>query len=265
MTVFGGVRVYFGAASGSSQKALRSVNEPDVMISATTRNNRPWNGIGRLFVDSGGYSLMLDTGEHPPVGEYLNIVDRMGADVFATQDYPCEPEILDEYGRTVEEHQRLTTERARKCIDAAESRLGDIQPLVVVQGWEPREYLAHIDMLRGRGLLTDHVGIGSVCRRGEVEQVRAVLNTVTEALPARCDVHAFGVKAKVLSDSTVVDGLASVDTSAWYYRTFNSRHDIPETEPAWLTCVYRYIEYRRLLDSISSGEVDTRQTSVGDF
>lgn len=88
MTELNGVKMYFGTSSGSARKALRVIEEPDIMLSAQSKVAVPWEGIGDLFVDSGGYSLMISEGEHPPVDEYLDTVEEYDADKFAVQDYP---------------------------------------------------------------------------------------------------------------------------------------------------------------------------------
>lgn len=62
--------VFFGAAGGSAQKALRMLGESNVMLSYQTKNNRPWDGIETLFIDSGGYSLMLAEGTHERFGVF---------------------------------------------------------------------------------------------------------------------------------------------------------------------------------------------------
>lgn len=235
---------YFGAANGPAQKALRELDEPNVMISYQTHMNRPWEGIERLFVDSGGYSLMLAEGEHNTVGEYLNYVERADAELFAVQDYPCEPEILDKYGRTVLHQQELTVEAACQVLGRAEDRGIDAEPVSVVQGWEPREYAHHVDRLREEGALTEYVGIGSICRRGATDEIREIIRTVDEVTPSRTKLHAFGVKADLLAYDGVRERLVSSDSSAWYYRMGRT------VLPRWLECAREYLEYKRTVEQL---------------
>ena len=251
MSDHGDVRMYYGSAAYSSHKALRQSEEPHVMISAHTKA-RDWLwDIPELFVDSGGYSLMLSTGEHPEPDTYLDTVVEMGGDLCALQDYPCEPEILREYGRTVRDHQARTTERAAECLAVIQDRGLDVEPVAVVQGWEPGDYLNHVDRLAEQGCLTDHVAIGSVCRRGQTDEIREIITAVRGALPRGTHLHAFGVKYEVLQYADVRDAVDSVDSAAW--EIYPNQGGRLETEPAWRTKLMRYLEYWRKVESLTSG------------
>jgi len=48
--------VHFGASCGSSRKTLRQMEEPNVMLSYATRDNRPWDGIDSLIDELSGQS-----------------------------------------------------------------------------------------------------------------------------------------------------------------------------------------------------------------
>lgn len=261
MTDVGGVRMYFGTGSGSARKALWKMEEPHIMISAQTKMN-PWEGIDDLFVDSGGYSLMIERGEHPPAETYLDTVESYGATRFAVQDYPCEPDILETYGRTVKEHQRYTTERTRECIDLANRRDMDATPVAVVQGWEVEDYVRHVTELEDRNLLTEHVGIGSVCRRGQSQEIQNIIERVHEAAPDGTKLHAFGVKNDILSDSDTREYLHSADTTAWYFRNYDSMTQVNET---WQDMVSLFLEYRSRLHDIATSEHDSQQLTMGDL
>lgn len=201
---------YFGAASGGSRKALRRLQEPNVMISYATQNNQPWDGIDNLFIDSGGYSLMLDEGEHPPVEEYLGYVRDVEPAYYALQDYPCEPDILEEYGRTVEDHIDRTVDRHIECLDHG----GSGEPVPVLQGWELDDYMDCIDAFRDHGLLpAGRVGIGSVCRRHAEMDIRDIIVAVSEEIDA--GLHGFGVKTSVLNIPGVASVLESADSLAY--------------------------------------------------
>lgn len=240
MTDFGDVRMYWGTGSGSASKSLRHLEEPDVMISYTT-TQEPWDGIENLFIDSGGYSLMLKTGEHGPVDEYFRYVSDTGATVAALQDYPCEPEILSEYGRTVRDHQERTLERAAENLAYIQDHGIDAEPMAVLQGWEVSDYVRCIERYRDRGVLTDKIGIGSVCRRGAVKEIQSIIRTVANELPGH-EIHAFGVKQQILNYPEMREALNSVDSAAWYQRMYN---DKPVAEPAWHTTAKKYLDYKR--------------------
>jgi len=64
MTDVGGVRMRFGHSNYYARRALEKMEEPHAMLSAEAANAAKWDGIEHLFVDSGGYQLMLEKGEH---------------------------------------------------------------------------------------------------------------------------------------------------------------------------------------------------------
>lgn len=221
-------------------KALRHMRERDVLLSYATEAE-PWGEINNLFIDSGGFSLMMQTGEHDSVSEYLDYVEGVDAQVAAMQDYPCEPSILQEYDRTVEDHQRMTVDRARANLEAIDDRGIDVEPMAVLQGWETEDYVECIDMFREAGVLTDYIGVGSVCRRNAETDIRDVLNTVHRELPNK-KLHAFGVKKSILKYPDMRSILDSVDSSAWYFGMYQNK---PVPELAWHTCTKMYLDYKR--------------------
>lgn len=268
MTDHDSVRVYYGSAPYSSHKALKQMEEPHVMISAHTMAADSTWPVDDLFVDSGGYSLMLDTGEHPPPAEYIDQVVEMGGDRFALQDYPCEPDILDEYGRTVTEHQERTIERAAECLAVTQDRDIDATPVSVLQGWEVEDYVRHIDRQQEMGTLTEDVAIGSVCRRGQLDEIREIITTVRDELPAKHTLHAFGVKYEALKYPDVRDAVDSVDTAAWFM--FANQSGRLDGEPLWRAMAAQYLDYWRKVESITSHEMGTvasldGQKSFADF
>jgi len=210
------VKFYYGAASGSARKALRQMEEPNVMINYATQNNNPWEEIENLFVDSGGYSFILGKGEYTTSNrEYLEYVEEHQPEIFALRDYPCEPDVLEEHDRTVEEHQEKTIEKHKELRELMEEFDIDWKPLSVIQGWELEDYLNHIDRLKEEDLITEHIGIGSVCRRGQDEEIRRIILEVSKALPDRCKIHAFGVKSNILRFAEMSKILHSSDSQAF--------------------------------------------------
>lgn len=211
-----GLEFYFGAASGSARKALRELQEPNVMLNYATKLNQPWYGIEQLFIDSGGYSFILGKGEYETTdAAYLDYVAEHDPDWFALRDYPCEPAVLDAHDRTVADHQHMTTGRHIDLLDALEDRSLAARPVAVVQGWTPQQYVEHLDALRDHGLLTDRVAIGSVCGRDAQREIRSVVLAVRDALPDRCEVHAFGVKEAALRLHDVREALDAADSQSY--------------------------------------------------
>jgi len=202
--------MFFGAASGAERKALRRLQEPNVMISYATQENTPWDGIDSLFVDSGGYTLMLKEGQHPPVNEYKAYIRKHEPDYWAYQDYPCEPDILETYGRSVEDHIKRTVKRGKVFADADLPGTG----VPVVQGWGVSDYLTCIGRMRDVGILpAERVGIGSVCGRDSPAEIAEIIRRVGSELD--CDIHGFGVKSTALSYPSVRKVLSSADSLAY--------------------------------------------------
>lgn len=231
---------YFGAASGSSRKALQQLGEPNVMLSYATENNTPWE-CEQLFIDSGGYSLMLDTGEHPPAAAYIDYVENAAPEFFALQDFPCEPAVLDKYGRSVFKHREFSVEYSASVLAEAQDRSLDAEPVAVLQGWESDDYLRCIDRYEEEGVLTDYVGIGSVCRRHAEADIQDVVLTIRDALPKR-RLHAFGVKQNVLSRPDVLRALDSADSLAydWSYQR-------EVAGPWWHQVALNYLRFKKRL------------------
>lgn len=244
------VDVFYGAAGGSAQKALRVLEEPRVCISAVTKNNRPWAGIEELFIDSGGYSVLDERSSYPTTdAEYLDFLiplqDRL--EYFALRDYPISPEILSRYGRTVEDHQRLTADRHRSLLDLLDDETIDAQPVAVVQGWTLDDYLRHLDDLRDvdDSLLEGRVGIGSLVGR-DVDDVRTIVTGVRSALPSSATVHGFGLSREALRYRDVVEALDSADSTAYERR---ARWATPEAESCdFVEVAYHYLKFKRRIE-----------------
>lgn len=255
----GGFLFYYGAASGSARKALQQLEEPNVIINYATEHNRPWPGVERLFIDSGGYSFAHGVGEYPTSDwEYLDYLAGLEAaygrapDVYALRDYPCSPGILEQLDRDVRDQQRMTTERHVSLLEQLEGGDRDDvpgEPMTVVQGWAPHEYLAHIDELRDRGVLLDRVGVGSLVRQSAGPEIREILRAVARALPSRCSIHAFGIKAEVLRYDILHDVLDSADSQSFDYA---SRMDARArgVSCGWREKAYHYLHQRREIQTL---------------
>lgn len=256
---------YFGAASGSSRAALRQLKEPNVLINYATKNNEPWDGIERLFIDSGGYSFMKGKGEYTTSNaEYLDYVERVAPERFALRDYPCEEDVLAEHDRTVRDHQRKTTERHRDLLDALADYSIDARPTSVLQGWGTEQYLSHLDDLRDAGALCGDVAVGSVCRRGQTTQIRSVLRAIRDALPAKHTLHAFGVKTTILSDAAMFDVLDTADSLSYDFAQQRADADGGGASRTWQDVAFHYLKQKRRIESLqdAAGDGDTRQTRL---
>jgi len=259
---------FFGAASGSSRKALRKLEEPNVMLNYATKMNEPWDGIERLFIDSGGYSFMKGKGEYGTSDTaYLDFIERHAPAQFALRDYPCEPDVLDAHGRSVREHQRMTTERHVSLLEKLTDREIAAEPIAVVQGWHRDDYVAHVDALRERGALTDYVGIGSVCRRNQEAEIRRIIVAVRDALPSRVRLHAFGVKSSVLRYPDVRGALASADSQSYEMQAqWGTLHAKGAGSKTFRDSALEYLKQKRRIETLlaSDADAETQQTALSE-
>ena len=170
---------------------------------------------GRWALDSGGFSeLSLFGGWRTPAAQYVEEVRRFAGEMgnldwAAIQDWMCEPHVVAKTGLSVAEHQRRTIASLLDLRD----RAPDVPWTPVVQGWDPDDYVRHVDAYAAAGvdLRTEPVvGVGSVCRRQAGKDAARILWSL-RMLGLR--LHAFGVKLGGLSVSA--DLLHSADSMAW--------------------------------------------------
>lgn len=221
------------------------MEEPNVMISFATANNTPFETIDNLFVDSGGYSELHHNGGYQMADQaYLEYVAEYAPERYVLRDYPCEPGLLWQLGRTVADHQRRTMQHHRELLTAHEKRGITAEPVAVLQGWTPGQYLSHLDDFRDAGVLTEYVAIGSLCRRHDTAAVARIIHRIREALPSSHGLHAFGVKTSVLQVPGVVDALDSADSTAYDFRT-----RMQESRSTWREQVFHYLTMKREIEA----------------
>jgi len=186
---------------------------PRVMISATflrTRKSKlkiekPWmldSGIGGMFKDNSSQRLSLE--------EYANIISLHKPPIAWTYDYPCEPSIREKYCYTSSRAQDMTNDNTAILRDF----YGLKNVMSVVQGWTLDDYLENIDKIKGAGLLTERLGIGSICRRGQTKEIVRIIKAVRKNTPGWVKLHGFGIKTSILKTQARFL-LDSVDSSAW--------------------------------------------------
>lgn len=241
------MKIFYGLTNHSQLKPGRLPTDIDILVSARFLMPLPerspvfeyLQGFGELFLDSGAFgSAFWDGGYTYSCANYLDLVERVQPDWWATMDYPCEPSIR--YGGG-----NLTTaQRISRTVEntawLAEHDLAGFVP--VIQGWEITDYLHCADLLEAAGLLRPVMGVGSICRRGSQANVVAILRALRARLP---DVrfHAFGAK---LATCTYANGealnyLHSIDTAAWQFKKDANGKRLPlkvSTFPAQF-CAYR--------------------------
>jgi len=169
-------------------------------------------------MDSGAFSQIYSKGQYDePVNKYADQIKRWSecGNLLAavTQDMMCEPFILQRTGLTVEEHQRTTIERYKELSNI----VTDTYIMPVLQGYEPAEYVQHLEMY-GESLVPGQwVGVGSVCKRntnpsGIIEVLYAIKNIRPDL-----KLHGFGLKITALNNGTIRNLLHSADSMAWSY------------------------------------------------
>lgn len=207
-----GVREFwYGSAERWSAAML-----PRIMVSynAIRRLRKPWDLQTKMMEDSAAFQVILRHGRYPwDPEEYARSISMWRPEVAWTMDYPCEPGVRAAGGYTVRQAQRMTNDNTFRLWNLG----ADVQS--VIQGWEVCDYVEHIDLMRSYGLLTKRMGIGSICRRGQTDEIVRIVRAVREAVPGWVKLHGFGVKTAILRTEARAM-LYSVDSSSWRFRVF---------------------------------------------
>lgn len=198
-----------------------------VMLSANSIFNgvkfsEAWRDLDGLKVhlDSGGFVAMKKYGGFRFSPEqYVTLAKDMLPYWWAQMDYCCEPEIAlnrKEVFRRIEE----TAKNLHVC-KALADEYGATQPIMVLQGWKPNDYVSGPAFEDRNFPWPSLVGVGSVCRRhlnGE-DGLFAVINTIDRVLPKHVKLHLFGVKSQAISELNWNRRIASADSMAWALRS----------------------------------------------
>lgn len=193
---------------------------PQFMFSLRRLKNRktpvPFNTYNWIM-DSGAFSEININGKYTfTPQEYLRYVELHQPPLFFNMDYMCEPFVLRKTGLTVKEHQEKTISNQIKIMDLLKNYNIKSEFSGCIQGWKIEEYIEHIDMLKSQGLVTNKMGVGSICRRNSREQIIEVLKAVKQELP-NTNLHGFGIKTDVLKERIIHDCLDSCDSMAWSF------------------------------------------------
>jgi len=173
--------------------------------------------VGDWIMDSGAFTEIATHGHYrESVDGYVAQIERWkncGNMLAAvSQDYMCEPWILEKTGLTIADHQRLTIER----YDAIQAKTS-VFIMPVLQGFAPDDYVAHISAYGARLKFGMWVGVGSVCKRnGDPSAILAVLGAIKKARPD-LRLHGFGLKTKALADVEIRELLYTADSMAWSF------------------------------------------------
>lgn len=169
----------------------------------------------------------------------------------ATMDYCCEDEITSGRHGIVRERQQRTSDMAWHFWNSYR----DLPYVWVptIQGWHVDDYRRHAEEMKPLvEQMAAHygerfrVGIGTLCRRASTEQIHAVVNAVSRALPGR-GIHLWGVKqGAIRSRIGLPSDVVSVDSAAWnglYGRDIEKYREsgMREAEYAYRVNLPRYI------------------------
>ena len=187
---------------------------PRVMLSYNMlrKIKAPWNIDIPFMMDSGAFAVIQKYGKYPYTPEeYAEGIEKWHPDIAWTMDYPCEPSAQKRGDYNPKKAQEMTIDNQIRLLDL------NVNTQMVVQGWTINDYLENIDRIKDHGLLTEHLGIGSVCRRGQNKEIARIIRAIHNNVPSWVKLHGFGVKVSVLKDTDARFYLHSVDSQSWGY------------------------------------------------
>ena len=169
---------------------------PPILVPASTCYRRGQlrarpvpQGSPLLFCDSGGYVFAKKYHYYPfSVDDYVEWLHQMQPAYAAMLDYPCEPALAPD--------RQAVRDRQRRTLDYAEKLVKVNAPwtwVPIVQGQHVEDYVLMARRYRAIGLETEYMGIGSLCARKSVREIRDIVEAVQEELPTTW-FHLFGVK-----------------------------------------------------------------------
>ena len=170
------------------------------------------------ILDSGAFTRIRSGKGHLPSLDYARMCgrwSRCGNMVAAVvQDWMCEPFILEITGLTVSIHQDKTVQSFQDLKQLCDP---SIYIMPVLQGFEPSDYVRHLDKYDGLLCYGEWVGVGSVCKRNSTPaSVERVLLAIASQRPD-LRLHGFGIKKTALKSPIVNKLLYSCDSLAWSY------------------------------------------------
>lgn len=170
------------------------------------------------MIDSGAFGELLEHGRWElSARQYAARVtawaDAGGLEWAASQDWLCSPMVRAKTGLSVREHQRRAVESWLELRELAPA----IHWVPTVQGWNPEEYLEHVEMYGPELLEEPLVGVGSLALRQGSD---AALLIVHELADLGLELHGWGVKTLGLRRYGPL--LASADSHAWSHEARSS-------------------------------------------
>lgn len=149
---------------------------------------------GQFFIDSGGFTC---NGKYPLVKEYLNTIRIMNPDIFACQDFMCEPFFIKKTGLSLNTHiENTVLSYINICEEISKSDFDYGYCIPVIQGWTLEDYQFCIDLYHSYGINLNYsyVAIGSICKRtySDTQKVIDFINSIII-----CNIHGFGCDRRI--------------------------------------------------------------------
>lgn len=198
---------------------VRHFERAMVSVNRLRRYRRPNRlGFNDWIMDSGAFMELKQYGRYRhEVQEYAAEVRRWldvgQLQAVVSQDYMCEPLILERTGLTVYCHQLLSVERYL----ALRLLLGGVYVMPVIQGYTPEEYARHVRMYAARLEPGAWAGVGSVCKRNsDPREIARILWAIHGERPD-LRLHGFGLKTTALKSPEIRTLLYSADSMAWSF------------------------------------------------
>lgn len=238
-----------------AQRHLEGTRPGRIMVNYQTKMSDAdgrWQDYD-LFIDPGAYSLFAPSPagqerfDYPNSTEsYINDIGRMRPELYAWRDYVCETDVREFHDVTVEKQQARTTEAHIECANIHEDRDISAEPVAVVQGYEPEDYVRHAQELVDHGLVTDTVGIGTMCGRDDPELCLEIVNAVRSVLPD-ANIHAFGLDRNAYT-KPILSEISSTDSLAYCYQ-----YKRPSNWTRWEWVLLKYLTHRAAWDRAIGG------------
>lgn len=208
----------FFIGSSPSMASRLGDNCSGVMVSVNSLRKRKSDfKVADWILDSGAFTEISKFGDYRySVDEYAHQINKWAKCgnllIAVSQDYMCEPFILEKTGLTIEKHQELTINR----YDAL-TKICSFPIMPVIQGYQVSDYLNHLIKYGDRFKPNQWVGVGSVCKRNsDPNQIKDILRAI-KLIRSDLRLHGFGLKATALECSEIRSLLYSCDSMAWSY------------------------------------------------
>jgi hypothetical protein len=196
---------------------------------------------GKWMLDSGAFTQILQHGKFIiSEDKYVEIIKRhedKNLVCAVTQDYMCEPFILDITGKSVRDHIRMTVQRYFNILKKMRKAGCKTMLLPVLQGIDAEDYIECLHLYEegwwklqntygylyrfgGEEFARPHrIGFGSMCKRnGNPGEVEAILDQMEYDL-ANFHVHLFGFKTTGLNFKwEIASRIHSADSFAYSKR-----------------------------------------------